>query len=867
MLLVAQTLVILYRHPLREKYLLGVYAAVTALLILIFTSVTATKLFHQDVDTADNSTHIVLVITRLAVCVITVIAFLSVQRRPMIYLESKPVDQEYTSSVIGRFTLSWASSTLKEAGKSSYFTLDSLPRVSNYMRSRFLLASFKTSSQNGKLGKAVFRFFTWAFVHQVGLTIVTNITQFGPQYAMYRLLIHLEQQPQGSASTASASIWVIGLALCMFFNSIAESWLSWVGWSQIAIPLRAILSILIFTKSLRRKDVKMARSDVHAELESSEDEPAMDGIPASAEGGTPPPVEDPITRVEARSEVMQATSNLFAVDCQRISGFSSVCWFFPASVVRLCLSVYFLYFLIGWQSLLAGVLAWLATMPVNAFISKRYSSLQGTLMGARDRRVAIISEALQNIRQIKLTAQEDQWRAKIGHEREQELGIQWRAFKYQAGFYCLLIAGPVLLSSFSLLTYAYLYGSLRPSIAFTALAIFGHLEFTLTVIPRLIMQGIDAWVSVRRVEDYLAAPEQVPCTVQSKSQSITLQDASIRWPSNSQQLARNQFVLSRIKLTFPPNELSVISGRTGSGKSLLLAAIIGEADKLAGLIEIPQSCATDKRFATRDNWIVESMLALVPQSPWIKPTTIRQNILFGLPMNWDRYQEALSACALSRDLDSFDGGDLTDIGPKGVNLSGGQRSRIALARALYSRAGILVLDDILSSLDAQVGRHIIEKALTSGLGSGRTRILVTTHHVAFCFSKSAYHVVLGNGAVEFAGSSMASAARSLVTEPCTGDEPPLDQTSLNGRDAYAQEVMSHLDADHDVDMVPRTARKFTEDEKKETGRYRLGLYKEYLVSARSLSLWILVLACFVGGTVLDVAKVSVLRGSLSNTWG
>ena len=378
------------------------------------------------------------------------------------------------------------------------------------------------------------------------------------------------------------------------------------------------------------------------------------------------------------------------------------------------------------------------------------------------------------------------------------------------------------------------------------------------------MEGIDAWVSVGRVEDYLAAPERVPCTVQSKSQSITFQDASIRWPSNSQRLARNQFVLSHIKLTFPPNELSVISGRTGSGKSLLLAAIIGEADKLSGLIEIPQSCATNKRFATKDNWIVESMAALVPQTPWIEPTTIRQNILFGLPMNWDRYQEALSACALSRDLDSLADGDLTDIGPKGVNLSGGQRSRIAFARALYSRAGILVLDDILSALDAQVGRHIIEKALTSGLGKGRTRILVTTHHVGFCFSKSAYHVVLGNGTVDFAGSSMASVTRSLVTKPCTGDETPLDQTSLNGRDAKAQEVMSHLDADHDVNMVPRTARKFTEDEKKEAGRYRLGLYKEYIVSARGLSLWILVLACFAGGTVLDIAKVSVLRGFLSS---
>ena len=861
MLLVAQTLNILYQHRLKEKYLLGIWAAVTALLILVFMSIVALKLVHEEVFIADKNTQVLFVVTQLGACLLTIITFLNVQRRPMIYFDNKPVDKEYTSSVLGRYTLSWASPILQQAGNSNCFTLDDLPKLSNYMRSRFLLASFQASnSERRQLGKAVFRLFFWAFLHQVFLTVLTNITQFGPQYAMYRLLLHLEQQFQGSPLTLNALIWVIGLALCMIFNSIAESWLSWVGWSQIAIPLRALISTLIFAKSLRRKDVNMIQSDVSAVLEASENKSAIIDVSESPEGGAPLPEEKIITGIGARPEATQATSNLIAVDTQRISGFSSVCWFFPASVVRLCLSVYFLYFLIGWRSLLAGVVAWLTTMPINAFVSKRYGSLQGKLMKARDRRTAIIAEVLQNIRQIKLAAQETQWRAKISDRREPELNLQWRAFMYQAGLFCLLIAGPVLLSSFSLLTYAYLNGSLRPSIAFTALAIFGHLEFTLTIIPRLITEGIDAWVSVRRVEEYLGSSENLTCTDRSPSPSITFQDVSIRWPSDSQLPTKNQFVLSKIKLAFPPNEMSIISGPTGAGKSLLLAAIIGEVDKLSGLITMPQTSTTNQRFANKDNWVVESMTALVTQSPWIEPTTIRQNILFGLPLKRDRYQRTLSVCALSKDLESFPDGDQTDIGSKGVNLSGGQRCRIAFARAVYSRAGILVLDDILSSLDAQVGRQIVEEALANGLGEGRTRILVTTHHVDLCLSKSAYQVVLGGGTVEYAGSSTDVVSPGSVTKPRPLDMARPDGDLVTDRDAHdVSEVIEHTDSDRHIDTVLETVNKFTVDEKKERGGYRLGLYKEYLLSAGGLSLWILALACFVGGITLDITKASEIR--------
>ncbi|KAL8805877.1 MAG: hypothetical protein Q9182_001658 [Xanthomendoza sp. 2 TL-2023] len=868
MLLVAQSLSILYQRRLTEKFLLGIWAAVTALIILGFLTIVTYKLIRNNPVIADN-TQLIFAIAQLVACVLIVPPLLSLRRRPPIYHHGKPVDEEYTASVLGRSTFSWAGPTLTTAGSESSFGLGDLPTVSHYMRSRFLLARWsRSNSKTRHLVDQIFCLFQWALVRQVSLTIIANVTQFGPQYAMYRLLLLLEQRSRGSQITATAWLWVAGLALCMFFNSIAQSWLAWIGWSQIAIPLRALLSDLVFRKSLQRKDVKSVQGAVSmvSADEAPGIEPAVNDVLGPIEEPTRPPEENAIEEDVSKMtgsvpKPHQSTSNLVAVDSFRISDFVSLCWFFPASIMRLLLSLWFLYTLIGWASLLAGILAWSITLPINAFVSKRYSGLQGNLMKARDQRMVVITEVLQSIRQIKFAGQEDLWRARISEERKQELAIQWRAFLFEAGLFCLLIAGPVLLSTFSLATYVYLNGNLLPSIAFTTIAVLGDLQFILTIIPQLITHAIDAWVSVRRIEGYLNAAERTPCT--QEADNIHFQDASIAWPSDSQQAEGNQFVLKNINLKFPPKELSVISGQTGSGKSLLLAAIVGEVDKLAGIIAVPQAPNQDERFdskATQGNWIIDSMTAFVAQTPWIEPTTIRNNILFGLPLDWKRYQQTITVCALAKDFESFTDGDLTDIGSKGVNLSGGQRCRISFARALYSRAGILVLDDILSALDTQVGRQILEKALASNLGVGRTRILVT-HHLDLCRSKSAYHVVLGNRTVEFAGDPndlahgprLKGMARYMTTEPRELSEAQLSEEPPAGHDT-SPDPLGYLEISQHEDIARGTGEKFTKDEKKETGGYRHGLYKEYIVSADGLSLWILAFTCFLGGIALDITR-------------
>jgi len=219
-------------------------------------------------------------------------------------------------------------------------------------------------------------------------------------------------------------------------------------------------------------------------------------------------------------------------------------------------------------------------------------------------------------------------------------------------------------------------------------------------------------------------------------------------------MQKDRFILRDLNLSFPSNSLSIISGPTGSGKSLLLAAILGEVDVLGGYITVPPSLPAKQRFddkATAVDWIIPSAIAFVSQTPWIENATIKENIIFGLPFDENRYNKVIDACALTTDLHIFDDGDSTEVGSQGISLSGGQKWRLTLARALYSRAGILILDDVLSAVDAHVGKHIYNNALLGELATGRTRILAT-HHVALCLPRAEYTVRLSaRGVVDYAG--------------------------------------------------------------------------------------------------------------------
>jgi ABC-type multidrug transport system fused ATPase/permease subunit len=194
--------------------------------------------------------------------------------------------------------------------------------------------------------------------------------------------------------------------------------------------------------------------------------------------------------------------------------------------------------------------------------------------------------------------------------------------------------------------------------------------------------------------------------------------------------------LRGVRLDIKPGELIGVCGEVGSGKSSLLAALLGElqplppSSSLASSSSSPAAAATslcdDSSSATAAAFfepegtgpVVRGRVAYCAQVPWVMGATLRENVLFGEPYDEARYRRVLDACALGPDLASLPAGDETEIGERGVTLSGGQKARVALARAAYSQPDVALLDDPLSAVDAGVGRQLFDRCIAGGGGGG-----------------------------------------------------------------------------------------------------------------------------------------------------
>ena len=461
--------------------------------------------------------------------------------------------------------------------------------------------------------------------------------------------------------------------------------------------------------------------------------------------------------------------------------------------------------------------------------------------------------------------------------RDLELSRQWKAYLAETLLMMCWIAGSYLFTAITLSSISVYEGGLSPSVAFTALAVFHRLEATLSLVPGLVTDFFDAWISFDRVERFLSSPERIDRTIDDDS--IVFEGASIDWPSDEESLREAK--LRGLNLTFPNNSISIIAGPTGAGKSLLLSAIVGEADVLCGTVRRPKPNSAfggGSNGSCINDWIIPKTMALVAQTPWIENATIRDNILFSLPLVESRYTRVLQACALLQDLGTMEDGDMTEVGAHGISLSGGQRSRLSLARALYSRAEILVMDDIFSAVDIHVGRHILDHALTGDVAGGRTCILAT-HHLQLCLPKASFLVMLKEGAVEYAGSpkdmpqsstwipikeKKTDESGQYLTATSTGS-PPVEEGARRKTNSSSTSDGSQMEStasgninsrsssfaplkEMDIDKPNKTPRKLVLEEGRETGRVKLSVYKEYFgaASAWPWVFWLVVIGLLIG---------------------
>lgn len=239
----------------------------------------------------------------------------------------------------------------------------------------------------------------------------------------------------------------------------------------------------------------------------------------------------------------------------------------------------------------------------------------------------------------------------------------------------------------------------------------------------------------------------------SRAESLASLGVSVRTEESEEENTREaRIALKNIACSIERGSLVAVVGSVGSGKSSFLSAVLGEMESIdGGKVYMPPKEGEEPKGG---------LVSYCSQSPWVVNDTLRGNILFGRPYVEERYNEVVAACALLDDLAVLPAGDKTEIGERGINLSGGQKARIALARAMYSEeTQLMLLDDPLSAVDAHVGEHLFKHAITGKVSSGTTRVLVT-HHVHF-LPRCDKVIMLEKGEVKHTGSYQELIARGV----------------------------------------------------------------------------------------------------------
>lgn len=294
---------------------------------------------------------------------------------------------------------------------------------------------------------------------------------------------------------------------------------------------------------------------------------------------------------------------------------------------------------------------------------------------------------------------------------------------------------------------------------------------------------------------------------------LEMKSASFAWPGATEP------VLREISLSFPEG-LTVVCGEVGAGKTALLQALLGELDQLSGEYH-------------RTN----EMVGYCGQTPWLQSMSIRENILFAAPYEETRFKQVLEACALVPDMLTFKNGDLSMVGENGVGLSGGQKARISLARAVYSKANTLLLDDPLSALDHQTADFIVRRCLTGPLLRGRTAILVT-HRTELCLGLATQAVQMANG-------------RAILLDPETipfEEFHRVTSTDSANEDGKAEDKQDST----------ATPEKFMDEEHREHGGVQAKVYWEY-IKAGKLVWWFILITIMALYRLIDVGETWFLK--------
>ncbi|KAI7972978.1 hypothetical protein EIK77_001552 [Talaromyces pinophilus] len=392
--------------------------------------------------------------------------------------------------------------------------------------------------------------------------------------------------------------------------------------------------------------------------------------------------------------------NLMSFDVDAIESARDIVLVAVAVPTEVMIATGFLYTLIGWSAI-SGLVAMVFTLALPAYFSHKMVSIQQNAMKYTDKRISKVSEYLNAIRVIKYFG----WEEAVAHVIQKIRKLEQREiYKRNLCAIAVVWSGDFIpLFSLFIMFTTYVLGTgqpLRPDTAFTCLAVVETLRQQFIWVSNVSGFVSQAAVSLQRLDRFFQG--MVPVTKVVDDTPSFKHASFIRCPDSG-----SQFCLQGLHFSFLPGRLNVVTGPTGSGKTTLLLSLLGETILVSGRVKC------------------DSNAAYVSQTPWLQSGTIRDNIVFHSNFDRTRYEAAVEACGLVSDFHGFPKGDLTEIAEQGSSLSGGQRLRVVLARAIYSSASTLLLDDIFSCLDVHTVNHIFNKVFRNRFLGKRTVILVS----------------------------------------------------------------------------------------------------------------------------------------------
>ncbi|KAJ3161243.1 hypothetical protein HK101_000842 [Irineochytrium annulatum] len=794
--------------------------------------------------------------------------------------------REATTGIYGMLTYSWMNPLMK-LGWQRPLTMEDLPDLRDEDRAEKISARFAATTDRSRslyLQLLIFERVPLLYM-TLGEVASASLSLFSP-YCLY-LIIGYITDPAGR-STSYAFYVAAALGISIMIKALIENQV-YQHARRMGLRLKAILVNDIFRKSLHRV----------ASVESRQKA-------ANEDGGKSDKKEDAEEEEEDESASVAKIVTLMSSDAEGVKITLPFLTDLVTYVFAIAVSIAGLFFVVGWSAF-AGLFVMIATMPLTYVMASYTEKVIDMLMAATDKRTNVINEALQGIRVIKYFSWELNVLKKIDEARAREIRSLVR-FYIQDGINTLLwVITPILVSFLTLLTVTKIEGkTLDAQMAFTCISLFNAIRMPLNLLPETIAEVFELNVIIKRIDKFLAQPElerftaadyyrtqgpndpimgfrsawfqwytreamnqaDIPSPAAQPTATIgtkTMPDEtrpllsapSIASTTDATTLAAprerdsttdgSTFTLRGIDLNFPVGGLTAVCGPTGAGKSSIMQALLGEMKRISGRAFLPDP---RKAVATGLGDLTTGV-AYVAQTSWLQNATIRDNICFGEAYDAIRYDRVIRACALVKDLETLEAGDLTEIGEKGINLSGGQKQRISLARAAYSRASFILLDDPLSAVDPPTARHLLTQCII-GLLSDRTRVLVT-HATSLVLPHADWLVVIREGEILASG----TVAEVVAASPAAAALVQVRAEDL-AEDGAMKPVgsipsMSELGLEEDLGTkdyanghTPEDAKKLVENEGSQTGAISFAVYWSYISAAGGLLFLIPLLLSFAG---------------------